>query len=286
MLDILEMHLKSATSPELSDAITEACDLFETYELPGYQDAYTDLLLTADNLDIGDLNTNLTNLTLEMQSLVLEQMLIHVNEDATIQQCNLLLRGLRLIETTEFNEDIIALCSETDVDNALCEIIATVTGESVENLYQLINNTDQCVLDRIKMVCQQSNSGDTISPIDTNHVRQIVERLIRYKNSIDNRPLFVYDSILDGQPIELPFEVYYDDMWNNIAALNPQEKAIELYAAVLVSSDAISDPKPFITKMLNRTYTSIDEVTPIITALDKIILKFNAEDTPGIHRKS
>jgi DNA-binding protein Fis len=275
MLDILETHLKSAASPELSDAITEACDLFETYELPGYQDAYTDLLLSSDNLDIGDLNTNVVNLTLEMQSLVLEQMLISTSEDSTVRQRNLLLKGLRLIETTEFNEDIIALCTETDTDEALCEIISTVTGEPVENLYQLVSNVDRCVLDRIQMVCQQNSNDDTISPIDTGRVRKIVERLISYKDFV-KKPLFIYDYILNGQQVDCPFEMYYTDMWDHISALRPYEKATELYAAALISDDGIN-PKSLVTKMLTKTHSSIDEITPIVNALEDIIVKFKAK---------
>lgn len=277
MLDILETHLKTACSPEMTDAVTQACELFEDYELPGYQDAYTDLLLTSDNLDVGDLNTALTQLTVDMQLQVLQQMLIVIEEEITMQQGNMLLKALRQVESTEFNNVVISLCSEPDTDEVLCEILSIVSGEPVENFYNLITNIDQCVLDRIKMVCQQNNTEDTVSPIDIRHTREVVDRLIQYKNFIGNKPLFVYDYILDGEPIELPLEVYYDDMWNDIASLNPQEKAIQLFAATLVSSDSNSEPKSFISKMLNKTYTSVDDVTPIINALENIILKFHAK---------
>jgi hypothetical protein len=283
MLDILEIHLKSAASPELTDSITEACELFESYELPGYQDAYTDLLLSSDNADPGNLNSDIVNLTIDMQLMVLEQLLILVTDDITVRQGNILLKAMQSVEATEFNSQVISLCSEVDIDESLCEILSLVSGESVENFYTLINNVDQCVLDKIKMVCQQNQlTEDTISPVDVKRVRKLINELIKFKDFSNNRPLFIYQSILDGQVVDLPFEVYYNDIWESIGALNPEEKAIELFAASLISSDSNSGSRQFITKMLSKTYTSADDITPIVTAFENITSKFRSKETSDV----
>lgn len=287
MLDILEIHLSSAASPELADSITEACELFEIYELQGYQDTYTDLLLSSDNTDPGNLNIDLINLTVDMQLLVLEQMLILPIGDVTIRQGNMLLKAMRAVEATEFNSQIVSLCSEVDIDESLCEILSLVSGEPVENFYPIIGNVDQCVLDKIKMVCLQNQlTEDTINPIDVKRISSLVNELIKFKDFTDNRPLFIYESVLNGQLIDLPFEVYYDSMWESIAALNPEEKAIELFAASLVSSNTNSNSKQFVTKMLNKTYTSADEVTPIVTAFENIISKFRSKEISNVGRET
>lgn len=279
MLDILEFYLKTSASPEVADAVTKACELFEDYDLPGYQDVYTDLLMSSDNADFNDLNTNIISLTIELQRAVLEQLLILVDSDFTIQQGNLLLESMSRIEASDFNEEIISLCDDSDYDNSLCEILSLVSGVSTESFYPLIENIDQCVIDRIKMVCQQNSVNDTISPIDTVHVRQVINRLIRYKNFVDNKPLFIYDSIKNGQLVDLPFKAYYDEMPEVFWSLQPQEKAIQLIAGVLVSSDVNSNPKKFITEQLSRTMTSIDHITPIIVAFDSILNKFYSEES-------
>jgi hypothetical protein len=283
MLDILEIHLKSAASPELADSITKACELFESYELPGYQDVYTDLLLSSDNADPGDLNTDLINLTVDMQLMILEQLLILIDGDLTVRQGNIILNAMKSVETTEFNSQVISLCSEVDTDEALCEILSLVSGEPVENFYPLISNIDQCVLDKIKMVCQQNQfTGDTINPIDIGRVRQLVDRLIKYKDFTGNRSLFIYEFILSGQLVDLPFKTYYNDIWESIAALTPNEKAIELFAVTLVSSDSNNNPKELISEMLSKTYTSADEVTPIIAAFENIAFKFRSNETSNV----
>lgn len=283
MLEILETQLRTAASPELSDAITQACEHFEDYELPGYQDAYTDLLMSSDNREAGDLNISLAALTVELQTQILDQLLILVGEDITVQQGNLILKTLRQLETTEFNEIIVDLCDDQDTDNALCEILGIVSGLSPEDFYGVVHNVDRCVLDRIKMVSQQ-NGADTISPINVENVRKLIDRLIAFRNFTGKNRIHIYDDILNGQMLGLPFEQYYRSGWEAIIPLNAQDKAVQLIAMTIVSDDARENPRPAVVNALSKTYTSADEITPIVTAFESILLKFHAEETSGVTR--
>lgn len=285
MLDILEIHLKAAASPELCDAVTKACEWFEDYELPGYQDEYTNLLLTADNADAGDVNAQINELTLDLQSRIFEQLSLFVSIEITVQQGNTILEALRSVERTEFSDEIVALCtSEEEVDNALCEILGLVSGQAPEYFYPLIENVDRSLLDRIKMICQQDNPNDTVSVVDPQAVRRLIDRLIRFRALADVKPLFIYDLIIAGQLLELPFAQYFRELWEDIAPVSPQMKAVQLFAASLISSDGQDNPRGVIAEELGKTYTSADEITPIITALETVILKFHADENAGVKR--
>lgn len=283
MLDILEIHLKTATSPELSDLITEACEWLENYELPGYQDEYTDLLLASDNADAGDLNAQLVELTLNLQQRILSQMLIEISTECTVRQATMLLKGLRAVETTEFTDEVIVLCDSADTDGALCEILALVTGETAEYFYPLITNVDKAVLKRIKEIAQDNAPAEVIEARDPSQDRAVVDKLLRFEK-VSETHLYVKDLIVGGTPLHLPFSNYYDEIFEMIAALNAQQKAVQLYAASIVSSDAKENPRSVITAQLNKTYTSADEITPITVALETIILKFHAETSSGVTR--
>lgn len=278
MLEILETYLRTSVSPETADSITVACELFETYELPGYQDAYTDLLLCADNNDISDLTTEVVNLTTELQLLVMDQMLLSVDRDISVQQGNLLLRALRQVESTDFNDEIIVLCDDADTDNSLCEILSIVSGKPVEDFYPIINSVDRCVLDRIKIICQQQNENSYSEYYDSERAHQLVDSLLKYRKFLNNKPLIIYDLLLNGKPLELPFEHYYNELWESIAALDSEEIAIQLFAAAIISYDA----RESLTELLTKTFSSIDKITPIVVAFENISIKFNTAITSGI----
>lgn len=283
MLDILEIHLKTAASPELSDLITQACRWFEEYELPGYQDEYTDLLMSSDNADAGDLNVQLVELTLSLQQRILSQMLIEISTECTVRQASALLEGLKSVEHCEFSDEIIDLCGLADTDGALCEILSLVTGEAAEYFYPLITNVDKSVLKRIKEVVQANSPTDVSVARDPAQDRLVVDKLLQFEKASETH-LLIKDMIIAGTPLHLPFTNYYESIFEQIAALNPQQKAVQLYAASIVSSDAAHNPRSVVSVQLNKTYTSADEITPIMVAFETIVLKFHAQVSSGVTR--
>ncbi len=279
MLELLESHLKASASPETLDAVTKACEWFEQYELPNYQEAYTDLLMSADNTDAGDITTQIHALTQELQYSILQQLSVNTADDFSIQQGNVVLQALSDLEKTEFNDEIVVLCNgDYEPDTALCEILSVVSGQPPEYFYTFIQGIDRALIERIKVLCEKEIAPNT----DPQSNRALIERLLRFKNYKDDTVLFIYDMLIDGEHTQLPFEQYFNAMKDRLIELKPAEIATQLFAASIVSSDACSNPRPVISTALAKTYSSADEITPIMTTVESLILKFHAEETSGV----
>lgn len=285
MLDALDTHLKLSASPETYAAVAEANDLFEDYELQDYTLPYMDVLMTADNAEPSTITDEIVGLTIGFQVFILQQMDITLGDSLTVQQGNLLLRTMQQIETTEMVGEIYTLCDNAD-DNAetLCEIVALLSGEPVENLYGVITDVGDALITKIKELTAREDEDDAAT-IDLERNRVLVERLMAYLNFLETRDLAVYALILGGESVNLPYAHYRDAVMSLIPTDKPKVVAANLYAAALISSDAGENPRGIIMEGLNQYYTSVDVITPISVALEQTILNFNAQENSGVALK-
>ena len=286
MLDSLKQYLQTSTTPEHRAAITEAYDLFQDYGLEDVDVGYEDILMTANNEGESEATIRINQLTEEFQDHILTQMQIKLVDEATVSDGNTILHALKLIETTELNDEIVGICSEnSDPIEALGEILNLVTGIEPERLMILFEEVSQAVIDKIKEVTQK-HVGVTRQVIDVAVNKDLMNRFMAYRVAMDNQQLFMYDMLIAGVALNQPYAIYHDKIMYAIQhqelttpmipRLREVKTAVQLCAAVIVASDTQdANMRNVVMAQLERTFADLDKITPIYIEMDSILGKFN-----------
>jgi hypothetical protein len=276
MLDALDEHLRTSASPELHAAVMEACDWFEKYSVVEWQDRYTELFMLLDNAELSDSVIAISDLTFNLQKVLLTQFQIEVNEDVRISTLNLILRALSEVEATELAQDISYICSEEgDCVEIFSAVLHQLTVYPAEDFHQAIKSVSRALIDKIKEVCDKQ-IVDEDQPIDLEKDKKTVSQLRSLLKMANTDSVLVYNLIKDGMRLNMPFKDYYDKIITYIPSKEPDRAALEVLSACLVSQDASEKPLEIAMESLSRTFSNIDELTPIQISLSNLILKFES----------
>ena len=284
MLEILDQVLTDEGTPEVRAVLEETFELFEAYELTDYELAFNDLVLTSDNSEASTRLAQIVDLVERMQDNILAQFQVTLSETATARQANAVLRTIKLIESTELNEEINLLCAEAvDPEEALCEIVALLNGDEAENWFEVIEEVSQAFIDKVREICGKA-MDDKRAVLDHEQVTKALGRLTRFREFIQ-QDILIYQLILEERAnLLIPFADYYDLMIQGLrdADLKSESMAMQLYAATMVSSDSADCPAEAIQEQLNKTFASADQITPVIVHLRDLMIRFNSYLTSGV----
>lgn len=287
MLDTLNVYLQTSTTPELRGAITEAFEQFDAYGLEDADIGYEDILMTSDNEGTSEALMKIVVLTEELQDSILAQLQIKLVQEATISEGNTVLRSLKLLETTEFNDEIADVCRHnTDPVEALAEILNLVTGIDTERLVILFEEVSPSLISRIGERAQL-HIGEHRDVADVGKNAVLMKRFLAYRTAMDNQQLFMYDMLIAGVPLDSPYAIYHEKIMQAIQAqelvqpmmprLRQVKTAVQLCAAIVVACDTQdANMRNIVMAELEKTYTDLDTITPIYIEIDSIMTKFHA----------
>lgn len=293
MLESLNVYLQTSTTPELRASIDEAFDLFETYGLTDVDIGYEDILMTSDDEGVSEAMIRVIALTEELQDSILDQLQIKLADEVSVSEGNLILRSLKLLETTEFNDEIYLVCREsTDPIEALAEVLHLVTGIEPERLMPMFEEVSTSLIKRIGETCalQVAERRDAM---DIEKNSEIMKRFLSYRLAMDSQPLFMYDMLIASVPLNQPFKTYYVKIMQAIQAeelvspmmprLRQVKTAVQLCAAIIVACDTQdANMRNVVMAELEKTYSDIDAITPIYVEIDSIMNKFHALMNSGM----
>lgn len=284
MMEELSTHLSTSVTPEVQAAVQEAFELFDQYGVQDYETAYLDALMTGDNHDPMGVTQALLDLTSGYQDEILTNLLVTLSDDTTVAQGNTVLRVLKQLEDTELTQEVQVICAESqDPAEALCDLISLITGEPSESYYELIDEVGAELIERIRQTVQPADQSEGVQPVDSGDTKAMLDRLKAFQEFSGKKSKVLGLLILD-MPLGLPYHEYYLALREDIEPLKPADMARELYAAALVAQDTQGNPRTAILAELNATYTSADKITPIATAMETLILQFQAAVTAGVKK--
>ena len=284
MMEELSTHLSTSVTPEVQAAVQEAFELFDQYGVQDYETAYLDALMTGDNHDPMGVTQALLDLTSGYQDEILTNLLVTLSDDTTVAQGNTVLRVLKQLEDTELTQEVQVICAESqDPAEALCDLISLITGEPSESYYELIEEVGAELIERIRQTVQPIDQSEGVQPVDPGDTKAMLDRLKTFQEFTGKKSKVLGLLVLD-MPLGLPYHEYYLALREDIESLKPADMARELYAAALVAQDTQGNPRTAILAELNATYTSADKITPIATAMETLILQFQAALTAGVKK--
>lgn len=286
MLAILKETLDSQASPEFVSMIDEAHALFDDYELPDFTFEFEQILGIADNSEPGDLNTQVYELTRELQFQVLHSHLVFPSTEATVSNLNKILTALMKIEQTEFIEEVLSICeNEINPTEAFCEVIALVGGYEISDIVASIEHVEISLIRRTMELMIRRKESEFLNVIDHTTRTEVINR---YKD-FSNDPAFPEAPLMsryfeEGAELGLTFDTYIKYVREHLQSEKADAIAREYIAAALISCDVPKNPREVIKDKLNDVYTEIDIITPILISVDKQLLDLEIRTNAGIKK--
>lgn len=293
MLDSLNVYLQTSTTPELRAAITEAFELFDDYGLTDVDVGYEDILMTSDNEGVSEAIIKIVALTEDLQDSILDQMQIKLVDEATVSEGNTILRALKHLESTELNDEIVGICRENaDPIEALAEILNLVTGIEPERLVILFEEVSPALIKMVQATSAQ-HVGEHRDILDTSKNAELIQKFMAYRDAMDNQQLFMYDMLIASVPLNQPYAIYHGKIMEAIQAqelaspmpvrLHQVKTAVQLCGAIVIASDTQdANMRNVVMAELEKTFSDVDQITPIYVEIDSIMTKFHALITSGM----
>lgn len=286
MLQILRDVLNQTTGPEFVAMIDEAHDQLDQYELEDFTLEFEDMLGDAGNQDAGSLTEAVYRLTRVFQIQVLNQHLIKVNDEATVAQISMILDNLRQIEKTEFISEIISIAdNEVDPVQALVEIFGIISGRSPEEFFPLIEYVEGSLIKRILETTNRRYEVESLNVVDHETVNAVVKQYKDFLEGVQRaQPPLVQTYIELGAHVGESLASYCKYIQENNVSTNPADIATEYVAAALLAGDVPKLPRDAIIVELNKVYSSIDVITPILISVDKQLLDMQIRLNSGVKK--
>ena len=286
MLQILREVLNQTATPEFIAIIDDAHDLFDQYQLEDFTLEFESLLACSDNDDMGSLNTAIYNLTRIFQDQILANHLVTLNSECTLVQANHVLRCIRMLETTEYSPEIVNICeNESDATDAFVEVLSIVGGLPVVEIATYIDHVEVSLVKRIFQMATQRCEVEELAVVDHELVNSVLEKYKAFTDGLygENPPL-VSTYIAEGVQVGEPFEVYCKYIQEHLTTTKANEIASEYIAAAILAGNVSNLPRQAILEQINKVYTGIDVITPIMISVDKQLLEMQLRSNVGIKK--
>jgi hypothetical protein len=277
MLDLLRDYLNDATTPEMTEAIRAACELFDQFGLDTYEQDYEGLLMLDGNADQNATFDSIYDMTKAVQHKLLEEHGVVISEDARISELNVFLRALRLLEGDyDAPEQIISTIGMEGVaEDIFVELVQLVIGRDSEAIAHLVTHVDQRLL---QLIMQRAEANHAVV---LSHDEQVLkqQRVILYNNFVQFaqlKNLKLAYLLTHGLDVGHPFNTYLNLIGQDFNEMEPQAIAHELICMAFVSADAWANPRIEIKKHLDSYLSDIDKITKVDLFVNDLLLKFNS----------
>ena len=286
MLDILNMYLSSACTPELKSSIEIAHSVFDKIHLDAYEQGYEEILMLDGTVDNDTTLTRIVNLTKEIQARVLGEHEVVLQEDTSIDIYTLFIIGLYQIQIYENKDDISKLTAlAISPEEIFAELMALVIEKNADELLPHIQSVSQFLITRIAELA--AGVGDDISDEDHDQQLRHIKAFKQFCDYIETKPKFISEIIEQNVGVGYPFIIYANIIKdhldhvvmvvNNPDDITPKQAAYELIAACLISSDGIDNIRSTIKEHIDKLISDINSITKVDIAVSDILLGFKIQ---------
>lgn len=276
MLDILQSYINDNTTPEMAGTIASAIKVFDAYEIGDYESGYTELLMTAEAVDISQNMPAIIELTRALLTRTLSDHAITVNPENSLSDLVALTEGVLLIQSYSEGEEVIRTIEAADTSiEAFADTLALVIPQSAENIMLLVEDVSAFYVTRLKELSMKNLPFDGAGDEDEAAQLRHSDKLEVFMRMVRDTPLQMYRLIRTGLGFGFPFTTYADIIGRDLEQYTPERAAQELLCMAICSSDGIDNPRAIVNQHLEHYVADLNKITRIDLALNDLMLRMN-----------
>ena len=273
MDELIGTFIRAHFTEELVQEIYKSFGVFGLFNYGDAFEAFDGILNTEESDDSGML-TDLFMVTLHKQlDFLLEQHTLKLNEDATLEHKNEILRGLYMIQDlTDYTPISLVLESDASIEEKVCRVIEDVTMYDETLVASLLESYRLSFIENLKTFVyqkeaeKQDGSSNTILATINKNLK-VYQKLFGMSEFVR---VMLESEILPAQS----FKDYLALVKDEVVTGNLEETALRVFWILLLSSDGTENPLVAFREYSQDILDSVDKVTKVDQMLLSYIGKF------------
>lgn len=204
-------------------------------------------------------------------NLVLRAFTIEVTEEATIAIKTDILEGLRVLETYEDSETILAMCEESgDSNETLSKLLELVTTRTWADYSDVILNLSHTLIEQLsdKHSVNIENNSDVIVTFEDKRKDAVMRFITKYPVSMAKTAI-LQDQVQFGTP----FNILKQDCVEQLQSFEPfapAQLAVEMVGLGLISDLSFNNISRETKDKLEEMFTDPDFVSKVVISMDRV----------------
>jgi len=276
MLDILRQFLNESTTPENLDLMERSCKVLDAVGLYGYVREYEELLVMSSTVTPGETVVWLFKLAKQYVVDAIQQHLVIVNDQITLEQACCVLEGLLWLPDYEIKEDILrAINLDMSTTERFAECLTLTTTIAVESALVFLEDVSEALLLQLKEISLNppvGNEEDQARDVRNKCVRAVKRALSAFLPE-DSKGFVVVQNIMAGMDLGMDYDVYIDAAKTKFDLNDHNKLAGELLLAAYASNDGVDNPQAVAKRRLDELLVDVYAITQVDAAINQRILK-------------
>lgn len=282
--EVVSNYISTYFNDQKKGLIYRAFFLFETYEVPDYEEPYRDILDRVDGMSYEHIQDLFNARVIKDIVDIIERMGIHISRDYEVEIYDVLpiLELLLLLENLENPCAVIRITNSTlgneDKLVALMEIYGTLNDRT---LRELVEEIDDEFFERLAEVCDNSPSKETIKDEEEEIAQCYLDSINRFKEFVGEEKslgIELWNQGYKNQKLpELMSLIHYDipEHITKVAEDNPAQAALDVLGLLLITTDDCSDIRLKLDSNISVLYTSPMQLTQGKHIIEQMLADFN-----------
>jgi hypothetical protein len=288
MLSILQDHLSLTQPPAMLELYERANELFDKFDLDGYQLGYEDLLVSADGAVDGSStasNDAIYGLTMQYLRQITDEHQIALSDEAGMLQYIQVLEFVRQIEQTELVQECLEALCDGYMDNMdkFARCMNIVTGIEEENVMLFLEQQPDCVILTMRDYFARRVTLEVETESLDADVRAVYREMDKFARVIKGQEMRSYKYLFEEEGVVgLPFEQLYRQNEQYLMELPLQAMVYECIGFALISEDGLTNPQKVIMDCVGKGITDLERATKIQYEISKTLIEYRNEVASGI----
>jgi hypothetical protein len=266
----ISAYISENLTPSMGYDFRKSLDIFEKFELEGYEDDLSNLLMTADTIDPAQMQDSFRGIIQSKIDFILLNHMIVLKPNCYLNEQNEILYALYILQDLEDYSlacDIIE--NNSDSAFALSLILALYCTLPAINIMEMIKSMDSSLLDRIIHLSELAiNKASLDEDVEKQQLREtIIKGIDNFKDYIHISCLGI-NMINKGYQVGYPLSYYLPFVKDEITITNvdellegvtPREGIVNNIISLVLLTD------PGYSNLEETVFNHLDEMVPTVT---------------------
>lgn len=277
MFDLMDEYLAHAVSDDIRTIVSNAFDIFDGFQLDGYEDSFVQILSSMTDHDEHTITDRILMQVREYQEDLLRRHGITVKPEVRLSQLNVLLGALAQIPFYQSGGLILDRCTQDTVpEEAVSEIVAMVMGVSAVEVHTWFEAVSESLISTIAIWVDRSDTT-----VDLELIRMKELRITAYQWFIEHRDIHqlkIAYLIAHGLDVNHPAKLYLNMVGPDFNQMEADAILNEFFAIALISADYFDKPQALVTAYAEHYVANPKIVATIINTSHSLALEYAQSD--------
>lgn len=276
MQDIIDSYLKSSFSDELQDQIQKTFDLFDKFQLQGWDLDLSNLLMTEAYIDRDQLYNSFLGIINVKVALILDNHTVKLSEEATLGQKNEIMSALYLIQDlSDYSTIINVLESDLDKFEKLADVLGQLCVLTPTDIMTLVEDVNEAIIDRLKEFVYQKEGSDENSHDPESIIPKMYANLKRFTEFAGERMIAGAVLVRSGVKAGYELDLYLPFIAERLEMTDVEQVSYDIISTLMLTPEGFNSVALSFKKHSNILFHDINLISKVDVKINDIMMQFD-----------